>query len=102
MNSLKLYQLDVSDLEPCEPLQRIKDQMVRLVPGEGMRVIHRREPHLLYPMLEKAGLEKVGRLPQPDYPVGLPAHDSVLYALVAGRGHERGEQGKGPTARRSG
>ena len=48
--------------------------------------------------LEKAGFEKIGRLPHADYPVRLPAHDSVLYALGIGPGRTR-EKGRGPTAR---
>ncbi len=49
-------ELDVSDLEPCEPLQRIRCAALALKSGESLRVIHRREPMLLYPVLEKAGL----------------------------------------------
>ncbi|MET0119190.1 MAG: DUF2249 domain-containing protein [Sedimenticola sp.] len=47
--------LDVSELEPCEPLEQTLQAIATLVPGEYLRVIHRREPNLLYPMLEKGG-----------------------------------------------
>jgi uncharacterized protein (DUF2249 family) len=47
--------LDVSMLEPCEPLERILAAIDKLPDGDYIRVIHRREPHPLYPMLEKAG-----------------------------------------------
>jgi uncharacterized protein (DUF2249 family) len=49
------HTLDVSMLEPCEPLERTLAAIQKLGEGDFLRVIHRREPHLLYPMLEKAG-----------------------------------------------
>lgn len=49
--------LDVSDLEPCEPLERTLQAVGNLNAGEYLRVIHRREPHLLYPVLEKMGFD---------------------------------------------
>ncbi len=48
--------LDVSELEPCEPLERTLEAARALPGGDYLRVIHRREPHLLYPLLEQAGL----------------------------------------------
>ncbi len=48
--------LDVSDLEPCEPLQKSLAAATALPAGDYLRVIHRREPHLLYPLLEESGL----------------------------------------------
>jgi uncharacterized protein (DUF2249 family) len=48
-------QLDVSHLEPCEPLERTLEAIQTLQPGDYLRVIHRREPHLLYPLLDKGG-----------------------------------------------
>ena len=48
--------LDVSMLEPCEPLERTLEQSRVLQPGDYLKVIHRREPHLLYPLLEELGL----------------------------------------------
>jgi len=47
--------LDVSGLEPCEPLERTLAAAGELVPGEFLRVLHRREPFPLYPMLEQLG-----------------------------------------------
>lgn len=50
------HRLDVSELEPCEPLERTLAAITLLETGDYLRVLHRREPHLLYPLLEKAGL----------------------------------------------
>ncbi len=47
--------LDVRGLEPPEPLERVLDAVATLQPGERVRMIHRREPCLLYPLLEKRG-----------------------------------------------
>ncbi|OIP07048.1 MAG: hypothetical protein AUK53_11570 [Betaproteobacteria bacterium CG2_30_59_46] len=47
--------LDVRELEPPEPLERVLDAVATLQPGERVRMIHRREPCLLYPLLEKRG-----------------------------------------------
>ena len=47
--------LDVSRLEPCEPLERTLEALRQLPSGSWLRVFHRREPHLLYPMLEQLG-----------------------------------------------
>ena len=47
--------LDVSDLEPCEPMERTLAAADDLGEGDYLHVIHRREPHLLYPVLEKKG-----------------------------------------------
>jgi len=47
--------LDVSGLEPCEPLERTLAAAADLAPGEYLRVLHRREPLPLYPLLEKLG-----------------------------------------------
>lgn len=49
------HRLDVSDLEPCEPLERTLEAITLLQKGDYLRVLHRREPHLLYPLLEKGG-----------------------------------------------
>jgi uncharacterized protein (DUF2249 family) len=47
--------LDVSMLEPCEPLERTLEAVQQLSSGDFLHVMHRREPHLLYPLLEKSG-----------------------------------------------
>jgi len=46
-------QLDVSDLEPPEPLEQIIDALADLPAGDWLRVHHRREPHPLYGMLRQ-------------------------------------------------
>ena len=48
--------LDVSELEPCEPMERALEAVRDLQAGEYIRMIHRQEPHLLYPMLERLGM----------------------------------------------
>jgi uncharacterized protein (DUF2249 family) len=47
--------LDVSQLEPCEPLEQVLATLPTLQPGEYLQVLHRMEPHLLYPLLTQAG-----------------------------------------------
>jgi uncharacterized protein (DUF2249 family) len=62
--------LDVSQLEPCEHLERILSTIPDLQPGEYLRVLHRMEPHPLYPILTENGytwLTQQGR----DVPVEL-------------------------------
>ncbi len=49
--------LDVSDLDPCEPMERTLAAVGDLGEGDYLRVIHRREPHLLYPVLENLGFD---------------------------------------------
>lgn len=47
--------LDVSGLEPPAPLERVLTELEDLAPGEYLRMLHRREPSLLYPILEQRG-----------------------------------------------
>lgn len=47
--------VDVRGLEPPEPLERVLEAAAALRPGECVRMIHSREPCLLYPLLEKRG-----------------------------------------------
>ncbi|HFC53638.1 MAG TPA: DUF2249 domain-containing protein [Gammaproteobacteria bacterium] len=47
--------LDVSDLEPPEPLVKVLTEAERLEPGQYLHMRHRREPCLLYPNLDKRG-----------------------------------------------
>lgn len=47
--------LDVSELEPCEPLERSLDAVDELGPGDHLRVLHRREPFPLYRILTERG-----------------------------------------------
>lgn len=48
--------LDVSTLEPCEPLQLSLAAARELQPGQYLRIRHRREPKLLFPLLKELGL----------------------------------------------
>lgn len=47
--------IDVSALEPPEPLERILDALADLPPGDWLRVCHRRDPVPLYRMLRDMG-----------------------------------------------
>ncbi len=47
--------LDVSDLPPPEPLEQALVALDTLSPGEYLHMLHRREPYLLYPILEQRG-----------------------------------------------
>ncbi|MFA7241259.1 MAG: DUF2249 domain-containing protein [Sulfuricellaceae bacterium] len=47
--------LDVRGLEPPQPLEQALEASSRLAPGQRLRMIHHREPCLLYPLLEKRG-----------------------------------------------
>jgi hypothetical protein len=47
--------LDVSDLEPPEPLERILDSLDQLGAGDWLHVRHRREPFPLYGFLRRLG-----------------------------------------------
>jgi len=49
--------LDVTELEPCEPLEQTLAAVADLGPGEFLRVLHRREPLPLYPLLQELGCD---------------------------------------------
>ena len=51
------HSIDVSMLEPCEPLERTLAALKELGSGDYLHVIHRREPLLLYPLLEQGGFD---------------------------------------------
>ena len=53
MSAVRL--LDVSELAPPEPMERILAEVESLAPGEYLRVLHRREPWPLFPLLEQRG-----------------------------------------------
>lgn len=53
--------LDVSDLPPPEPLERAVAALGTLGPGEALRLHHRREPCLLYPILDERGFAHLTR-----------------------------------------
>jgi len=48
-------ELDVSALEPPEPLRAILATVGELAPGQSLRVRHRREPFPLYAALQELG-----------------------------------------------
>lgn len=47
--------LDVRDLTPPEPLERVLTAIGSLGKGQYLRVRHHREPFPLYPILQKSG-----------------------------------------------
>lgn len=47
--------LDVRGLAPPEPLEKALQAAAALQPGERLRMVHDREPCLLYPLLDKRG-----------------------------------------------
>ena len=47
--------LDVRGLEPPQPLERALDESAQLKAGQRLRMIHHREPCLLYPLLKQRG-----------------------------------------------
>ena len=49
------HSLDVSDLEPCEPMERTLEYLQTLADEDYLRVILRRDPRLLYPLLDEMG-----------------------------------------------
>jgi hypothetical protein len=53
--------LDVSDLEAPEPLMRTLAEVAGLRDGEYLRMVHRREPLLLYENLESKGFAHITR-----------------------------------------
>jgi len=55
-------ELDLTGLEPPEPLQRVLDALVDLPPEERLRVQLRHEPFPLYAMLRPMGYEWSGNL----------------------------------------
>ena len=48
-------ELDVSPLEPPEPLERILDTLADMPHGDWLRVMHRRDPVPLYRILQNMG-----------------------------------------------
>lgn len=49
------HRLDVSALEPPEPLERILDALADMARGDWLCIQHRREPYPLYRMLHDMG-----------------------------------------------
>lgn len=62
--------LDVRDLEPPEPMERVLDALPELVEGERLCMIHRREPYPLYPILRRDGYRyETSLTPDGDYQI---------------------------------
>ena len=53
---LKWITLDCSLMEPPEPMHRVLEQLDRRQPGEGIKMLHRMKPRLLFPKLQEKGL----------------------------------------------
>ncbi len=53
---LKWITLDCSQMEPPEPMLRVLEQLDRLQPGEGIKMLHRMKPRLLFLKLQERGL----------------------------------------------
>jgi len=54
--------LDVSHLEPPEPMEKILASISALQSGQYLRVLIHRDPIPLYPILEREGFVRVTRL----------------------------------------
>ncbi len=75
--------LDVSDLEPPEPLVRTLARVAALKEGQYLRMRHRREPCLLYPNLEQRGFSHLTRASGSDFDVFIwRKNDSVAEQAV--------------------
>lgn len=59
--------LDVRGLEPPEPLEMALDAIEVLQPGERLRMIHSREPCLLYPLLAQRGFNHLAEAAAEDH-----------------------------------
>ncbi|HKJ09539.1 MAG TPA: DUF2249 domain-containing protein [Gammaproteobacteria bacterium] len=53
--------LDVTALEPPEPLERALEALEHLRPGQYLRLLLRREPFPLYALLDEDGFLHLGR-----------------------------------------
>ena len=52
---LKWITLDCSLMEPPELMLRVLEKLDRLQPGEGIKMLHRMKPRLLFPKLQERG-----------------------------------------------
>ena len=52
---VKWITLDCSLMEPPEPMLGVLEQLDRLQPGEGIKMLHRMKPRLLFPKLHERG-----------------------------------------------
>ena len=53
----EIVDIDVSGLEPPEPMEQIFARLAQLHDRQLLRVRHRREPYPIYPMLAEAGFD---------------------------------------------
>lgn len=53
----RILELDVSDLEPCEPLERVLAALEVMEADQALCMIHRRKPLPLLPILEQRGFD---------------------------------------------
>ncbi len=51
----RLITLDVSELEPPEPMQVILERLSQLEADAALRILHRRQPFPLYTLLQESG-----------------------------------------------
>ena len=73
-----LRDLDVSQLEPPEPLQQALAAVDTLATGVCLCLLHRREPLLLFPVLEQRGYDHITReIPRADN--GMPAFHIYIW-----------------------
>lgn len=75
--------LDVSHLEPPEPLVRVLAEVEALQPGEYLRMLHHRDPVPLYPLLEEQGFAYETR----------PGKQTAFEILIWRRGDAEAERG---------
>ena len=55
--SLNWITLDYSMMEPPEPMLQVMESLDRLEKGEGIQMLHRMKPRLLFPKLQERGFE---------------------------------------------
>ena len=54
-SDLKWITLDCCLMEPPEPMLRVLEQLDHLKQGEGIKMLHRMTPRLLFPKLQERG-----------------------------------------------
>ena len=54
-HDLKWITLDCSLMGPPEPMLQVLEQLDHLQPGEGINMLHRMKPRLLFPKLQVRG-----------------------------------------------
>lgn len=59
--------LDVRFLEPPQPLERVIQALRVLRYGDSIRMVHRREPCLLFPILQRDGFAFKSRVVADDH-----------------------------------